>query len=62
MGEREMNRKIITEYVHPPIPVRDHDWNAVYEDYYGADDIRYPMGWGSNRTRSDRRFKIIKRK
>lgn len=25
-------RRIILTHVNPPIPVRDHDWHAVYED------------------------------
>lgn len=34
--------KIITEYVHPPIPIRHYDWSAVYEGYEPGD----PIGWG----------------
>lgn len=25
--------RIVTEYVHPPIPVRDYDWCAWYDGY-----------------------------
>lgn len=35
-------RKIVTEYVRPPIPFCDLDWRAVYSDYEPGD----PMGWG----------------
>lgn len=35
-------RKIITNFVYPPIPDRSNDWSAVYEGYDGGD----PMGWG----------------
>ena len=35
--------KIVTTYVHPPIPVRQFDWSAVRDGYEpGA-----PIGWGS---------------
>lgn len=33
---------IITNYVHPPIPIRDHDWSAYRDGYEGGD----PIGWG----------------
>ena len=26
-----MMRRIITEYIYPSIPVRDHDWLAYYD-------------------------------
>lgn len=35
-------RKIRTEHVKPPIPIRDWDYSAVLDDYEGGD----PMGWG----------------
>jgi hypothetical protein len=35
-------RKIITEYVHPPIPYRCNDWRATRE----GDDEDYVVGWG----------------
>lgn len=35
---------IVTDYVHPPIPMRNCDWQAV-------DDLTYeggkPIGWGA---------------
>lgn len=35
--------KIRTEYVYPPIPIRDHDWSAVDDDTY---EPGCPIGWG----------------
>lgn len=35
-------KEIVTEYVHPPIPIRDFDWSATYEDYQPGDMV----GWG----------------
>jgi hypothetical protein len=40
---REMERKIITSFEYPPIPIRSHDWCAYYDDL-GADCS--PYGWG----------------
>ena len=37
------DRKIITEYVHPPSPMRNNDWRATRE----GDDEDYIVGWGS---------------
>lgn len=34
--------EIITDHVHPPIPIRSFDWCA-YFDSYGEDG---PRGWG----------------
>lgn len=36
--------KIITDYQFPPIPIRNFDWVAYYED---ADEETGPQGWGS---------------
>ena len=36
--------KIRTEFVHPPIPLRDSDWSAVDDDTY--DGPGSPIGWG----------------
>jgi len=33
---------IITEYIHPPIPDRSHDWVAYWEDY----EEHGPIGYG----------------
>jgi hypothetical protein len=30
--------KIRTSHDYPPIPVRDHDWSAVTDEYDGAED------------------------
>jgi hypothetical protein len=37
--------KIRTEYVYPPIPVRDFDWSAVDDDTY--DGPGSPIGTGA---------------
>lgn len=37
-----MPRKIITKYDPPPIPFRECDWSAVFEDY----DLGSPIGHG----------------
>lgn len=36
-----MARKIVTSYVRPPIPTRNCDWCAHYDDEEG------PTGWGA---------------
>lgn len=36
-------RKIITDYVYPPIPIREFDWCAYYDDI-GPEG---PRGWGA---------------
>jgi hypothetical protein len=35
--------KIVTENVYPPIPIRQFDWAAHYDDPEG------PVGWGATR-------------
>lgn len=35
-------RKITTEFVHPPIPLRQFDWSAVRDGW----DEDEPIGWG----------------
>ncbi len=35
-------RKILTHFVYPPIPSRDHDWSAVRDGYEPGD----PAGEG----------------
>jgi hypothetical protein len=40
-----MTRPIRTEFVYPPIPLRDCDWLATFED---ADEAG-PQGWGATR-------------
>ena len=34
--------KIITEFVYPPIPLRDFDWSAVTDNY----EPGCPIGYG----------------
>lgn len=41
--------KIRTEYVYPPIPIRDFDWSAVDDDTY--DGPGCPIG--SGRTKQE---------
>jgi len=33
----EEKNPIITTYIHPPIPVRSMDWEAIRKDYEGGD-------------------------
>lgn len=40
-------RKIITNFDHPPIPARNMDWSAVFDDYDGAEDSNCPVGRGA---------------
>lgn len=40
-------RKIITHFDYPPIPVRNCDWSAVFDDYDGAEDSNCPIGRGA---------------
>lgn len=40
--------KIVTEFVHPPIPIRQFDWSAIDDDTYdGAEDSHCPIGYGA---------------
>jgi hypothetical protein len=40
-----MSRRIITEHVYPPIPIREFDWCATFADYEpGA-----PQGYGATK-------------
>lgn len=41
------DRTIITDHVYPPIPMRNYDWCACYEN----DEEFGPQGWG--RTEED---------
>lgn len=36
--------KVRTEYVFPPIPIREYDWSAVDDNTY---EPGCPIGWGS---------------
>ena len=40
--------KILTEFIFPPIPLRQFDWSATYDDYDGAPDSgnRGEIGYG----------------
>lgn len=37
-------RKIVTSYIFPPIPLRQFDWLAYFED---EGEENSPQGWGS---------------
>lgn len=37
--------KIRTEFVYPPIPIRDYDWSAVDDQTYDGDPSQ-PIGRG----------------
>lgn len=39
----DTDRKIITHYEYPPIPVRTMDWVA----YFDGDEEGGPRGWGA---------------
>ena len=34
-----MKRRIVTEFVYPPIPKRDWDWEATFDGYEPGDPI-----------------------
>ena len=36
-------RKIVTNYIYPPIPLRQFDWSATYDNY----EPGCPIGYGS---------------
>jgi len=38
--------KIVTEFIYPPIPIRQFDWSAVDDDTYDGANAGEPMGWG----------------
>jgi hypothetical protein len=40
---------IRTTCVYPPIPVRGHDWQAVYDDDEPNDDGQMVAGWGATK-------------
>jgi hypothetical protein len=41
--DRIFGRKIETQYVNPPIPINNFDWQATYEGYDEGD----PVGHGA---------------
>lgn len=40
-------RKIVTDFDMKPIPTRNQDWTAVFDDYDGAEDSNCPLGRGA---------------
>lgn len=54
--------KIRTEFVYPPIPVRDFDWSAIDDDTYdGAEDsgTRGQIGYGRTEAEAIADLKAI---
>jgi hypothetical protein len=41
----ELRSRVVCDYIYPPIPVRDHDWQATLRDYDEGD----PIGYGHTR-------------
>lgn len=39
--------RIITEFVYPPIPLRQFDYSATLDGYDGSEDSHEPIGWGA---------------
>jgi hypothetical protein len=41
-------RKVVTDYVYPPIPTRDFDWQATWDDYDPDPECSrgQNVGWG----------------
>lgn len=37
---------ILTEYLYPPIPIRQFDWSAIDDDTYSGDPAD-PIGYGA---------------
>ena len=33
--------EIVTKHIYPPIPVRQYDWEATYDNYEAGDLIGY---------------------
>lgn len=44
----DAQRKIVTENVYPPIPIRRFDWCA----YYDGDEESGPRGWGETEQKA----------
>lgn len=40
-------RKIVTDFDMKPIPTRNHDWTATFDDYDGTEDSGCPLGSGA---------------
>jgi hypothetical protein len=40
--------QISTEYVYPPIPIRNFDWRAWFTD----NDEEGPVGWGATQEQA----------
>ena len=51
---RRGERKIVTEHVFPPIPIRSCDWCATFDGYEPGD----PQGWGATEAEAIRDLHI----
>lgn len=51
--KQETARKIVTCYMHPPIPVRSFDWCAHYDGEEAAGNY----GWGRTEAEAVQDFK-----
>lgn len=40
--QRQAKREILCDFIYPPVPFRDHDWQARTEDY----EPGHPLGYG----------------
>lgn len=51
---QEMTHQISTAYDPKPIPVRDFDWTATWDDYDGAEDseTRGDVGYGASEDKA----------
>lgn len=41
--------KVRTDFIYPPIPIRDFDWCAVDDETYDGDGS-HPIGYGRTET------------
>ena len=48
-------KNIITDYIHPPIPIRDHDWVA----YYDGEEESLIYGYGRTKDEAIKDLKEI---
>lgn len=51
MNKHDKKKKIVTEHVYPPIPVRTHDWCAWFD---GEEELgKYGFGETEEAAKSD---------
>lgn len=51
--------KIVTDFWMKPIPLRQFDWSAVYDDYDGAEDSSNSGHIGHGRTEAEAVLDLI---